>query len=219
MPEEIQLDQFGQDRPEGQRRQNRAVAQFGGRVFPEIGRVVVLDGLRELTELFAPHNEGIRVAPDHSADICLERHELCQSCGRDRPAEDLLAAGGGRQRNGHGLGLGICGLHPAAEDELGALAVVGHRHHGGEPHVVLGDRAGVADPRGDVAAADTHGQHAVCDRGVQAEGLGDLIVPVDRVQVAGNARVIHQVLSGQRVGLLGKLVTHLHGAELTQWHQ
>ncbi len=92
------------------------VAKFGGRVFAEVGRVVVLDRLRERAQLLPPHNEAVRVAPDHSPDVGFERHRLGEGCGRDGPAEDLLAAGGGRECDGHGLGLGIGGLHPAAED-------------------------------------------------------------------------------------------------------
>ena len=123
------------------------------------------------------------------------------------------------KRDRYRLGLGINGFHPAVEDDLGALAVVGHRHHGGESHVVLGDRGRVADPRGDVAAAEAHGQHAVRDGGVEADLLGDLVVPVDRVEVTGYAGVVHQVPPGQRDDLLRQLIADLDRTELTQCHR
>lgn len=47
------------------------------------------------------------------------------------------------------------------------------------------------------AAAETHGQHAVGDGGVQTDLLGDFVVPVNRVEVAGDAGVVHQVSPGQ----------------------
>ena len=140
---------------------------------------------------------------------------------RDRhgAAEDLLSAGGGGQRDLHGLVVGVGRLHPAVEHDLRTRAVVGHRHDRGEADVELGDRARVADPLGDVAAAETHGQHAVGDRGVQTDLLGDLVVPVDRVEVAGDPGVVHQIRTGQGDDSFGQLVAHLDRTELTQCHR
>ena len=73
------------------------------------------------------------------------------------------------------------------------FAVIGDWHDGGEPHVVFGDGARVADPGRNEAAAQTHGQHAVGDCRVEPDLLGDLVVPVDRVQIAGDAGVVDQV--------------------------
>src|SRR6185369_88642 len=133
-----------------------------------------------------------------------------------RPAEDLLAARGGANGDSHRLRIGIDRLDPAAEDDFGALAVVGYRHHSGETHVVLADGAGIADPGGDVTATKAHGQHAVRNRDVQAHQLGDLVVPVDGVQIAGNAGVVDEVLTGQRDDPLRQLIPDLDRTELTQ---
>ena len=86
---------------------------------------------------------------------------------------------GGGQRDRRRLGFRIDRLDPAVEDDVGADTVVGHRHDGGEPHVVLGDRTRITDPLRHIPAAKAHREHPVGDRGVQAYLLGDLVVPVD----------------------------------------
>src|SRR5262249_19720961 len=94
IPEEIVLDKFREDRHEGYRCDDAVVAQFGGRCLVEAGRVLAFDGTGETADLLAAHDEVVRVPPNHSADIDLERHGLRQFRGRDGPAEDLLATGG-----------------------------------------------------------------------------------------------------------------------------
>ena len=123
------------------------------------------------------------------------------------------------ERDRHRLVLLVDRLDPTGEHDVGADTVIGNRHDGGEPHVVLADRARVTHPLGDIAAAEAHGQHAVGDRGVQSDLFGDLVVPVDRVEVAGHPGVVDQVGPGQGDGPLRQLVADLHRTELTQCHR
>src|SRR3569833_2360713 len=66
-----------------------------------------------------------------------------------------------------------------------------------------------AGPVGDEPAALGHGEHAVRDHVGQADGLGEVLVPVDRVEVAGRARVLDQVQALDREGARGDLLADL----------
>ena len=52
-----------------------------------------------------------------------------------------------------------------------------------------------------------------------ADLLGDLIVPVDRIEVTGDAGIVHQIAAGQFDDLLRQLVADLDRTELTQCHR
>ena len=135
-----------------------------------------------------PIDEGVGIVVDHPQDVRIEWHAYASfavAMARPKIFFPPVVADSAMVID---FDLGLNGFHPTIEHDFGADAVVGNRHHGGEPDVVLGDRGRVADPRGHVAAAEAHGQHAVRDRGVQADLLGDLVVPVDRVEVTGHAR-------------------------------
>ncbi len=142
------------------------------------------------------------------------------------PTGAFVVDDGGRSRvvdarQGAGVAVGGVGdLGDLPRDlQQRALVVVGDEHRAGEADPIAAHRGRVAaGPPGDQPPGQRHGQHAVRYRGVEADLLGDLVVPVDRVQVARDAGVVHQVLPGQRNDLLGKWVAHLHRIEITQCH-
>ena len=78
------------------------------------------------------------------------------------------------------------------------LSSSGHRNHRREPHAVLDDRGRVAGPVGHQPGRRGHGEHAVRDDVGQPDGLREALVPVDDVEVAGGARVLHQLAAGDR---------------------
>ncbi len=192
------------------------MAEGGGGGLVERRRVVGLDRAGELTHLFAANLEALGIVMHHSQDVGFERHlyaSFAVAVARPKIFLPPVVADNAMTTD---LASGVDGLDPSVEDDLGADAVVGHGHHGGEAHVVLGHRGRVADPGRDVAATQAHGQHAVGDRGVQTDLLGDLVVPVDRVQVTGYAGVVDQVHPRQGGNdTLRQLVTDLDRAELT----
>src|SRR5215207_8459311 len=104
-------------------------------------------------------------------------------------AQDLLAL----------LVLGVEADQDPAAVDLGHLALGGEGlaglDHGREPDLQSLDRGRVADPAGDHAGGDAH---------------GDLVVPVDRVEVAGGAGVADQVHALDRLGDLGQAVAGPH---------
>ena len=83
----------------------------------------------------------------------------------------------------------------------------------GQPHRVAGDRTGVARPCGGESGTQTHGEHSVGDHIGQPGQLGDALVPVDRVGVAGHPGVVHQVAAGQPGVVRRQLVADLHVVE------
>ena len=62
------------DRQEGQRRDQRVIAAFLGGVLAVVGRVVVLDGPRELTDLLSVDLEVVRVPVVGSDDVFSDAH-------------------------------------------------------------------------------------------------------------------------------------------------
>src|SRR5215207_898431 len=123
-------------------------------------------------------------------------------------AQDLLAL----------LVLGVEADQDPAAVDLGHLALGGEGlaglDHGREPDLQSLDRGRVADPAGDHAGGDAHGVHAVGDHPGQPDGLGDLVVPVDRVEVAGGAGVADQVHALDRLGDLGEGVAGPHAGQV-----
>ena len=87
--------------------------------------------------------------------------------------------------------------------------VVRHHDRPGEADAVLLHRAGVAGPVGDHPGRLGHGEHAVRDHVGQADRLGDPLVPVDQVEVAGGPGVHDQVDPLDPEGLRGQLGPHL----------
>ena len=70
--------------------------------------------------------------------------------------------------------------------------------------------SGGAGPGGHRPAGQRHREHAVRDHAGQADLGGDPVAPVDRVEVAGRARVADQVGPGHPVRLRGQLVPTSH---------
>src|SRR4029453_11231372 len=109
------------------------------------------------------------------------------------------------------LALGVLGVEadpdPGAVD-LGDLALGGEGlaglDHRREADLEPLDGGGVAGPAGDHAGGDPHGVHAVGDHPGQPDRLGDLVAPVDRVEVAGRAGVADQVQALDGLGDLGE---------------
>ena len=73
----------------------------------------------------------------------------------------------------------------------------------GEPHAVVEDAADVAEPRHDRLDGEAHRQHAVREHAGKADGGGDVVAVVDRVEVPRCPGVAHEGLPGQVHGALG----------------
>ena len=71
---------------------------------------------------------------------------------------------------------------------------VGDQYRFGEACLEIDDGGGVACPVGYELDCRAHGEHAVGDDAGQAHAGGEGFVPVDRVEVAGRAGVLDQVL-------------------------
>ena len=67
--EEVPLDHHREDRGEGERGDERFVTKLRGGFLVVRSRVVGLDGLRVLTDLFAAHDEPVWVGPDHPTNV------------------------------------------------------------------------------------------------------------------------------------------------------
>src|ERR687887_1592890 len=117
---------------------------------------------------------------------------------------------------GHSLGehpVALLVLGPEADRDPAAVDL-GHLAPGGEGLARLDhrreadpqplDRRRVARPAGHHPRRDAHRVHAVGDHAGQADRLGDLVVPVDRVEVARGAGVADQVGAFDRLGDLGQ---------------
>src|SRR5215216_4344314 len=119
-------------------------------------------------------------------------------------AQDLLAL----------LVLGVEADQDPGAVDLGHLALGGEGlaglDHGREADPQALDRGRVADPAGDHPGGHGHRVHPVGDHPGQADRLGDLVVPVDRVEVAGGAGVADQVQALDGLGDLGEGVARPH---------
>ena len=193
--EEVLLNQQREDRHEGQRRDQGVVAELGGGGFVEGGGVdrilTALANWRTCSRPTTKTSGYLWTIPRMSAFRAMSYANFAVATARPKiffpPVVAEIAM--------------VTDFDSASTDFTRPLntssaptAVVGHRDHRGEADVVLGDRGRVADPSGDEATAQAHGQHAVGDRGVQTDLLGDLVVPVDGVQIPGDAGVVDQIL-------------------------
>src|SRR6478735_418140 len=98
----------------------------------------------------------------------------------------------------------VDGLDHAAEDELGAVGVVGHHDRLGEPDEV-GPHAGrIPHPVGHHPQGAAHGQHPVSDHAGQTDLLGVEARVVDRVEVGRRTGVPDQGLAGEPDGETGQ---------------
>ena len=109
-------------------------------------------------------------------------------------------------------------------DEVGAVLLALARHHdlGGEdltrpgplhePHLV-GLQAADTDIVGDRLGQEPRGEHPMAEHTREPGGLRLGLVVVHRVEVAGRARVHHQVGTGELVGHRRRLVTLAHVLE------
>ena len=99
------------------------VAQCRGRLRVGAGRIMGLDRIGELPDLFAADDEG-PVLPDHprmSVLIAISG-QLRNGHGA---TEDLLTVMGGRERDRHGLVVLVDRLDPARELDVGAYPSLG----------------------------------------------------------------------------------------------
>src|SRR5688572_12269089 len=123
-------------------------------------------------------------------------------------AEDLLPGGGDSEVDPDPAVLELGGDRGRDIDHRAGV-VVGHGHRPGESGPVFEDGTRVADPVGDRAGGQRHGEHAVGDHVGEPDGAGDALVPVDDVEVAGRSGVAHQVGAAD-----GKALSRQLGADL-----
>src|SRR5437764_2025438 len=107
----------------------------------------------------------------------------------------------------------------AAELDQRALLRVRHDDGPGEARAEVEQAAGIAEPVGDDAGGDGHGEHAVRDDVGKADFLGERLVPVDRVEVERGAGVADELLTGDPDLDGRELVADVHASSprTTSW--